>query len=399
MVGRFLPNKKKDGSDAVITLRYGYPGLPPTIVHHIPVPAKSCESLSVHTANLVARFWGKRYVDSVLVASPEGNSRALVTLGRAFGLVTPNTSLLVLETLEQHLKHGVAPSSSRPALLKSYQEQFRSAEADTRSKRLDKVSRVRGWWTDRVQWYSRDFYALPAAPSALRHEIDFEAETVMLSWETASLQPMGFKVHVKRSGGESTFDASSSPFSFSCAEELKASGSITVYVVETSVFGKGPPSTNYTIEIPKHVKKPVVVAEKSEYEKEKKMKRKKESSRVCEEDEDVACLSLNSCVEERSRECMADEMECAMAPPPSASVPSAAPRMLMSMMTPSLSRSAPAPPPPAPGGAPPPPRTQALSDTSLIAGKVSASDGTNAGDAGPSIVIQKWDPNMPYLNR
>ena len=61
---------------------------------------------------LVPRLWAQRKVAELAVLAEEHDDE-LLALGRRFGIVTPGASLLVLETLEQHLEHGVEPAKSR----------------------------------------------------------------------------------------------------------------------------------------------------------------------------------------------------------------------------------------------------------------------------------------------
>ena len=69
-------------------------------------------------SGLVPRFWAQEKA-AALALDPARRSE-MVALGRRFGLVTPGTSLLVLETLEQHLAHGIAPPASRPEMRSEY---------------------------------------------------------------------------------------------------------------------------------------------------------------------------------------------------------------------------------------------------------------------------------------
>ena len=72
------------------------------------------------TGGLVARRWAQQKV-AALSVFPEQNHDALLATGRQFGLVTPGTSLLVLETLEQHLSTTWSRRASRKALHAEYQ--------------------------------------------------------------------------------------------------------------------------------------------------------------------------------------------------------------------------------------------------------------------------------------
>jgi hypothetical protein len=122
---------------------------------------------------LVARYWAKQKADD-LSAFPEKNKDGLLALGHAYNIVTPNTSLLVLETLEQYLEHGVTPPQrSRPALYQAYlrrKEQMRVAKNKASANRLQ----ARGLPVERARPVGehpvplRQRLPLPSAPAAGR---------------------------------------------------------------------------------------------------------------------------------------------------------------------------------------------------------------------------------------
>jgi hypothetical protein len=112
-------------------------------------------------SGLVPRFWAQ--AKAAALALDPARRPEMVALGRRFGLVTPGTSLLVLETLEQHLAHGIAPPASRPEMHSEYRrraaERKRGREAEAR----DKLEHVAEMWQEYVDWWRRDFRRLPAA--------------------------------------------------------------------------------------------------------------------------------------------------------------------------------------------------------------------------------------------
>jgi len=62
---------------------------------------------------LVPRFWAQRYVDQLsLFPEIEGNEKKILEIGRKYSIVTPNTSFIVLETLDQYLKYEIEPPES-----------------------------------------------------------------------------------------------------------------------------------------------------------------------------------------------------------------------------------------------------------------------------------------------
>ncbi len=160
--GRVSLSGRLLGGEATLTLRYGLPGGPVVFTRHVPL--RRAEALP---GRLFARAWAQRRV-AALSLFPERNHDELLRLGRRFGLVTPGTSLLVLETLEQHLEHGVEPPVSRPAMRRAYLERSRAREQDEKARRARKLERVVEMWQRRVAWWERDFSAEVKALEARR---------------------------------------------------------------------------------------------------------------------------------------------------------------------------------------------------------------------------------------
>jgi Ca-activated chloride channel family protein len=112
-------------------------------------------SLSTSNATdtgLVPRFWAQQEVNR-LSAMARPDKAQLLELGRRYELVTPGASFLVLETLEQHLEHGVRPPDSRPELLKAWTA-HKEAEAQSESStREEKIVSLLAMWKTRVDWW------------------------------------------------------------------------------------------------------------------------------------------------------------------------------------------------------------------------------------------------------
>jgi hypothetical protein len=109
----------------------------------------------------VATAWAQGRLEELSRAQPRDES-ALLALGRRFSLVTPGTSLLVLETLQQHLEHGVEPAASRADLRERYLSARALAEklqTNTGEMHFEEVVRQ---WQARVAWWTQEHPAPPA---------------------------------------------------------------------------------------------------------------------------------------------------------------------------------------------------------------------------------------------
>ena len=67
---------------------------------------------------------------------------------------------MVLETLEQHIKHKIMPARSREKLYKEYMANQKSIDDAENSRVNSKLSRVNSMWSGLVAWYEKDFSAV-----------------------------------------------------------------------------------------------------------------------------------------------------------------------------------------------------------------------------------------------
>lgn len=98
-----------------------------------------------------------------MMREPETPVRAerLKALGEEYGIVTPGTSLLVLESLDQYIRHGVRPPASAPKERKLYDEHVaknaKDKELSEESQRVAQMRRSLDGWKEKVKWLETDF--------------------------------------------------------------------------------------------------------------------------------------------------------------------------------------------------------------------------------------------------
>lgn len=95
-----------------------------------------------------------RYELDALQADPVRNRAAIARLGREFGVVTPQTSLIVLERVEDYVRHGIAPP---PELRAAYLALVRERDAQRAKDRGDRLERVEQAWRERIAWWETRF--------------------------------------------------------------------------------------------------------------------------------------------------------------------------------------------------------------------------------------------------
>jgi len=107
-------------------------------------------------APLPARLWG-RYLIAGLEGDYKTNKRAIARLGEDLGIVSRETSLIVLETAADYARYGVKPPASLQAQVDALPQN--QALAGGQQKLSDE--RLLSMWTEKVRWWERDFDLKP----------------------------------------------------------------------------------------------------------------------------------------------------------------------------------------------------------------------------------------------
>eukprot|EP00727_Mastigamoeba_balamuthi_P010403 m51a1_g5986 hypothetical protein (760) ;mRNA; f:261791-271010 len=116
-------------------------------------------------SGLVARFWASKKVEA-LQQQPETEEtkKKMVDIGRQFSLVTPNASLIVLETLEQYLKYSIEPPACLAEIAREYGIRIKEREEEKKKAQEQKFTQTRSLWKRRVRWWQAA-EALPGGDS------------------------------------------------------------------------------------------------------------------------------------------------------------------------------------------------------------------------------------------
>ena len=85
------------------------------------------------------------------------NEKQIAALGKQFGMVTPFTSLLVLDTLEQYVQYDIAPPQSLGAMREEYMRRIDTLEHQKQKQKADKLAEVIRMWEERVKWWETQF--------------------------------------------------------------------------------------------------------------------------------------------------------------------------------------------------------------------------------------------------
>ena len=127
----------------------------------IPVTADAPES------NQVATLWASWQV-AAHMAEPERHRAAITRLGQRFGLVTPGTSLLVLEAAADYVRYDIPAPAALRAEVDALRRSQTAEKAQSRSQRLEEVA-LR--FAERQTWFARRFpKGAPPKPKADKDE-------------------------------------------------------------------------------------------------------------------------------------------------------------------------------------------------------------------------------------
>ena len=103
--------------------------------------------------DLLAGLWAQARLQQ-LSTDRRGNREAMQRLSQQFSLVGPNTSLIVLETLDDYLRYAIRPSGKLRA---EYDQRFARQVADRDAADRQRLDKVVTQWQQRQQWWNRSW--------------------------------------------------------------------------------------------------------------------------------------------------------------------------------------------------------------------------------------------------
>ncbi|MDL5366932.1 VIT domain-containing protein [Xanthomonas sp. NCPPB 2654] len=103
--------------------------------------------------DLVPGAWARAMLRS-LAADPLGNAERRLQLASRFGLVSADTSLLVLENVDDYVRYAIAPPPALREAVARAQAQRQQEQGEQRKQRIDHVA---GEFAQRIAWWQRTF--------------------------------------------------------------------------------------------------------------------------------------------------------------------------------------------------------------------------------------------------
>lgn len=163
--GEFTFTGKLLKKHARVTLNFGYQG---RIVKRIKISLSTKSAISGHT---LRTFWAQKKMEALTVFS-KTNWQELIDHGKMYGLVTPGTSLIVLERLDDYLRYRIRPPDSLPDMQKEWDSDighssYFNLEAEMKKAEKEDLDDIVEDWEDLVKWWQKKF-PLPSAKKAAK---------------------------------------------------------------------------------------------------------------------------------------------------------------------------------------------------------------------------------------
>ncbi|WP_419965800.1 VIT domain-containing protein [Stenotrophomonas geniculata] len=176
---------------------------------------------------LLAGLWAQARLQQLAV-DRRSNREAMQRLSQQFGLVGPDTSLIVLETLDDYLRYAIRPSGKLRA---EYDARFARQVSDRAAADRQRLDEVAAHWKERQQWWNRSWpKGMPPQPKGGALEVA-SADYAMESAPVATLAapaPAAPPAPAPMAAAEQRMEASSARARRSAPTSNKALDSITV---------------------------------------------------------------------------------------------------------------------------------------------------------------------------
>ena len=146
---RILVAGKLISADAKITVNYG---VAENIMLRHEFRIKKNDAME---GEVLQTFWAQKKINDLMIFSQQ-NEKELAEVGQKYGLVTPGTSLIVLDNLNQYLEYKIMPPKTLPDMREQYIRTMEWRRADQKRYEEDKINRIMNLWQQRIDWWNSD---------------------------------------------------------------------------------------------------------------------------------------------------------------------------------------------------------------------------------------------------
>ena len=105
---------------------------------------------------LLSRVWAEKKINELDIFYKR-NEKEITSLGKKYEVVTRNTSMIVLDRLEDYLTHHIVPKN--PELRKNYFAALSAEEKTTQQQLKDHLNIVVEDFNEMKSWYETDYYS------------------------------------------------------------------------------------------------------------------------------------------------------------------------------------------------------------------------------------------------
>ncbi|MCB9232183.1 MAG: DUF2135 domain-containing protein [Bacteroidia bacterium] len=152
-----LAGQLKTGT-AEITLNFGING---EVLHTERIRLN--QSTQTSETGKVRRLWAQKKLAELLL-NPKANADRITQLGKEYTIVTPNTSLIVLDRLEDYVQFQIVPPKEMQSDYFAQINQLKEAEKRAEQERLDQVAAI---WKERIEHWEKT-WPMDTPPPSLK---------------------------------------------------------------------------------------------------------------------------------------------------------------------------------------------------------------------------------------
>jgi Ca-activated chloride channel family protein len=151
--------------------------------------------------DLLRRLWAQKRVSELMIF-PERNAEQIAQIGREHGLVTPYTSLIVLERLDQYVRYSIRPPAGLKKMRARYDQTMAQKQQQQRRIERDKLEHVLALWKKRLSWWNKRF----RYPPNYRHHRRSPKKISMIRGRVARAEPSRPRTAPGRANGDHDLD-------------------------------------------------------------------------------------------------------------------------------------------------------------------------------------------------
>ena len=123
------------------------------VVGDVRFPSVTLSRDSARPGTVLATAWAAARAAS-LAPRADDHADELLALGRSYGIVSPATSLIVLDSLDQWVRHEIEPPAALPELRARWNEAMEKKRASDASAVSAHIDRLGNDWRRHVEWWT-----------------------------------------------------------------------------------------------------------------------------------------------------------------------------------------------------------------------------------------------------